>query len=565
MEAVTQALTMQEARELDDEISDRDLEDEIMDEIKRNGKQSNIAMFAFTATPKPATIDMFGTLNPSTGHKEPFHLYSMRQAIEEGFILDVLKNYVTYKTYFEVTQTVEDDPQISKSKTKRKIAKYRDIHPTNISQKVEIIVEHFKHNVMHKIGGKAKAMVVTSSRESAVKYKIAFEKYIKEKGYEGIKALVAFTGSVPIEELGKEVTEVSINGFKEEELPRRFATDEYQVLLVADKYQTGFDQPLLHTMYIDKKLKGVKAVQTLSRLNRTCPGKDDTFILDFKNDIEDIKESFSTFYECTELIESLEPNMIYDLERKIEDFEIIDRSDIDKFIKKAYKENKTSKDRQQQFSYVAKALDRCNRYSNEDKLEIRATLRKFINFYSLMIQLSEFEDVELHKLYIFSKFLAKAIEVESDSDIDISDKISLENFRQVKDKQIQSVDIVADGEVKYTTSIATSIGEDTFDALSHIIQEINDMFGLEFGENEKLATLQIEEILKGSDDLERRAKNNSIDDFKYSFNKAYQDSIIEGLSKNQDFFEMLLCNEAVSNKLMEFMIERVYRDLKNTN
>lgn len=563
MEAVTQALTTQEARALDDELSDRDLEDDIIDEIKRNGKQSNIAMFAFTATPKPATIDMFGTLNLATGHKEPFHLYSMRQAIEEGFILDVLKNYVTYKTYFEVTQTVEDDPQISKSKTKRKVAKYRDIHPTNISQKVEIIVEHFKQNVMHKIGGKAKAMVVTSSRESAVKYKLAFEKYVKEKGYEGIKALVAFTGSVPIEELDKEVTEASINGFKEDELPRKFATDEYQVLLVADKYQTGFDQPFLHTMYIDKKLRGVKAVQTLSRLNRTCPGKDDTFILDFKNDIEDIKESFATFYECTELIESLDPNMVYDLERKIEDFEIVDRDDINKFIKKAYKESKTSRDRQQQFSYVSKAIDRCNRYSNEDRLEIRATLRKFINFYGLIIQISEFEDVELHKLYIFCKFLVKGIEVESDSDIDISDKISLENFRQVKDKEIQYVDIIADGEVKYTTSIATSIGDDTFDALSHIIQEINEMFGLEFGENEKLATLQIEEILKESDDLARRAKNNSIDDFKYSFNKAYQDSVIEGLSKNQDFFEMLLCNEAVSNKLMEFMVERVYRDLNS--
>lgn len=565
MEAVTKALTTEEARELDDEFSDRDLEDEIIDEIKRNGKQSNISMFAFTATPKPATIDMFGTFNPATGHKEAFHLYSMRQAIEEGFILDVLKNYVTYKTYFEVTQTVEDDPQISKSKTKRKIAKYRDIHPTNISQKVEIIVEHFKQNVMHKIGGKAKAMVVTSSRESAVKYKIAFEKYIKENGYEGIKALVAFTGSVLVEELDKEFTEASMNGFKEEELPRKFATDEYQVLLVADKYQTGFDQPLLHTMYIDKKLRGVKAVQTLSRLNRTCPGKDDTFILDFKNDIEDIKESFSTFYECTELVESLDPNLVYDLERKIEDFEIIDRDEINKFIKKAYKENKTSKDRQQQFSYVSKALDRVNRYANEDKLEIRATLRKFINFYGLMIQLSEFEDVELHKLYIFTKFLVKAIEVEPESDIDISDKISLENFKQVKDKEVKSVDIVADGEVKYTTSIATNIGEDTFDALSHIIQEINEMFGFNFGENEKLATLQIEEILKSSEDLSRRAKNNSIEDFKYSFNKAYQDSVIEGLSKNQEFFEMLLCNEAVSNKIMEFMLERVYRNLKNAN
>ena len=558
MEAVTKALTTDEASEVEDEDL---LDDLIVDEIKRNGKQDNISMFAFTATPKPATLDMFGHSIPGSDKKVPFHLYSMKQAIEEGFILDVLRNYVTYKTYFEVRQIVENDVNVPKSKTKRKIAKSRDIHPTNISQKVAIIIEHFKDNVMHKIGGRAKAMVITSSRESAVKYKLAFDKYVKENGYENINALVAFSGKVNIDEFSEDITEEKMNGFKEEELPERFEEDDYQILLVADKYQTGFDQPLLHTMYIDKKLKGVKAVQTLSRLNRTCSGKDDTFILDFKNDLEDIKRSFSTFYECTELVETLDPNLVYDLERKIENYNIINRDEVEKFIQKAYKNTKTSRDRQQQISYVSKALERVNRYNNEDILEIRAVLRKFTNFYSLMIQIADFEDVELHKLYIFSKFLVKAIAVESEDDIDISDKISLENFRQVKVGEEKQTIIESDGEIKHDSSINVGGIQEEFDALSHIIQEINELFNLEFGENEVLAAMQVEEILKSSEDLQRRAGNNTFDNFKYSFNDQFQSAVIDGFERNQSFFETLLTNEKLSTLLMDFMAHRVYSEL----
>lgn len=560
MEAVTKVLTTDEVLEVEVEDEDK-LDDFIVDEIKRNGKQDNISIFAFTATPKPSTLDMFGHAVPGTDKKEPFHLYSMKQAIEEGFILDVLRNYVTYKTYFEVRQTVENDVNVPKSKTKRKIAKIRDIHPTNISQKVAIIIEHFKDNVMHKIGGRAKAMVITSSRESAVKYKLAFDKYVKENGYENINALVAFSGKVNVDEFNEDITEEKMNGFKEEELPERFEKDDYQILLVADKYQTGFDQPLLHTMYIDKKLRGVKAVQTLSRLNRTCAGKDDTFILDFKNDLEDIKKAFSTFYECTELVETLDPNLVYDLERKIESYNIINTDDVEKFIQNAYKNRKTSRDRQQQISYVSKALERVNRYNNEDILEIRAVLRKFINFYSLMIQIADFEDVELHKLYIFSKFLVKAIAVENEDDIDISDKISLENFRQVKVGEEEQTTIESDGLIKHNSSITVGGFHEEFDTLSHIIKEINELFRVEFGETELLAVMQVEEILKSSEDLQRRAKNNTLDNFKYSFNDHFQNAVIDGLEKNQSFFETLLTNEKLSGLLMEFMADRVYSEL----
>lgn len=564
MEAVTQTLTIDEARSLDDEYNDRDLEDDLVAEIKRNGKQSNIAMFAFTATPKPATLELFGTYNERTGSYEPFHEYTMRQAIEEGFILDVLANYTTYKTYYKVNKEVEEDPKIKKSMSKRKIAKYASIHPTNISQKVEIIVEHFRANVMHKIDGKAKAMVITSSRESAVRYQMEFEKYIREHKYEGIKSLVAFTGEVELPELDKNVTEVSMNGFKENELPRKFATDEYQVLLVADKYQTGFDQPLLHTMYIDKKLRGVKAVQTLSRLNRTCPGKDDTFVLDFKNDYNDIKEAFSQFYEGSSLAEGLDPNFVYDLEKKIDDFNIIDRKEVTKFVKRAYNQKQTKKNQEEQYSYIGNALNKIKKLEDDEQFEFRATLRKFCTFYGLMIQLSEFEDVDLHKLYLFSKVLVKCITMPNDTNIDLSDKISISNFKQVKKDEFTNMSqLTADGIMNHSVGVGSK-PEDELDELSHIIQEVNDAFGTEFGESELMATKAIGKKLDSDEDLKKKAKQNDLKHFKMAFAKSFDKSVIESCTETQDYFTKILENEDLSNKIIDILAPVIYEKLKNS-
>lgn len=293
--------TLEEALEADRiyEENMEDIEEKIVETIIKSGKQDNISFFAFTATPKAKTLEKFGNIG-TDGKPHAFHTYTMRQAIEEGFILDVLKNYTTYKTFFKIAKKIEEDPEVGSKKAYKEMAKYVSLHPHNIAQKTEIMIEHYRQVARHKIGGRAKAMVVTGSRLHAVKYKQAFDKYIDEKGYKELKALVAFSGTVQDKD-GSSFTEPEMNGFSEKELPEKFHSDEYKVLLVAEKYQTGFDEPLLHTMYVDKPLDGIKAVQTLSRLNRTCKGKNDTFVLDFVNEAEDIQKAFQPYYEVTAL------------------------------------------------------------------------------------------------------------------------------------------------------------------------------------------------------------------------------------------------------------------------
>ncbi len=302
MKEVLIAGTLEEA-EREDRPSEETYEDEIRQSMQARGKQENLSFFAFTATPKSRTLEVFGTTG-SDGKPRPFHLYSMRQAIEEGFILDVLKSYITYKTYFKISKAIEDDPEINKKKASRAIARFLSLHPHNLAQKTEVIIEHFRQVTMKKIGGRAKAMVVTSSRLHAYRYWQEFKKYIKEKGYTEIKTLVAFSGGLNDPDTGEKVFEAELNGFGEKQLPEKFNTDEYRILLVADKYQTGFDQPQLHTMYVDKRLSGVQAVQTLSRLNRMHSGKEDTFVLDFINTTEELLEAFQPYYEMTGLSET---------------------------------------------------------------------------------------------------------------------------------------------------------------------------------------------------------------------------------------------------------------------
>ena len=278
-----------------------DYEEEIIRTMAKKGKQPNISFFAFTATPKYKTLEVFGEPGPD-GKPDAFHLYTMRQAIEEGFILDVLKYYTTYKTYYRLIKSIEDDPEVNKRKAARALARFMSLHPHNIAQKTEVMVEHFRHFTMHKIGGKAKAMVVTSSRLHAVRYKQAFDEYHQREGLHRTSKPSSRSPETVIDPdiPGEKYTEVGMNnGIKQTELPEQFASDEYQVLLVAEKYQTGFDQPLLHTMYVDKRLDGVQAVQTLSRLNRTAQGKEDTFVLDFVNEPEDILKAFQPYYEQT--------------------------------------------------------------------------------------------------------------------------------------------------------------------------------------------------------------------------------------------------------------------------
>ncbi|WP_415339782.1 type I restriction endonuclease subunit R, partial [Clostridium perfringens] len=527
--AVKEALSskgIEKVREIDNKYeNENDTEDKIRDIIEKSGKQDNISFIAFTATPKAKTIELFGQYGES-GEKEAFHVYTMRQAIEEGFILDPLVNYTTYKTFYKIAKAIKDDPQVSKKQATRAIVKSLLLHPYNIAQKTEIIIEHFRQCVMHKINGRAKAMVVTSSRLQAVKYKKAFDKYIKEKGYEHINALVAFSGSVDDE--GIDVTESELNGFSENELPDKFHSDEYKVLIVAEKYQTGFDEPLLYAMYVDKKLDGIKAVQTLSRLNRTCTGKDGTFVLDFVNDWEDIQKSFQPYYEITGISGETDPNLLYDLETTIKEYQLFTDEEVNKVNETFFKgTHKSFKGVEKINGVVDKAVERFEKLeSNEEKDDFKSTANKFIRLYAFILQVGPFADVELHKLYIYLTFLLKKLPKGKKSNFVLSDEVALEYYKNTKTFE-GNISLLKEGKVDLdpTSFGKGSSTEEEKTNLSNIINKLNERFGTNFTETDKLSIDQIKEDMINNDELKIKAKNNTVENFKFSYDDKFMDIV----------------------------------------
>ncbi len=565
MEAVTYTLsksgTLNEALFGPSEEEEPSMADLIEDEISRNGKQSNVSMIAFTATPKPTTLQLFGNLNEE-GKKVAFDLYSMKQAIEEGFILDVLKNYLTYKTYYQINKAIEDDPELETIIAKKKIAKYIELHDTNIAQKVEIIIEHFKNNIMKELGGRAKAMVVTSSRQAAVKYRNEFIDYIARHGYTGIHALVAFSGKITLD--GKEYTETVMNGVSEEALPDVFDTNDYQVLLVANKYQTGFDQPKLCAMYVDKRLHGVAAVQTLSRLNRICPPYDKkTFVLDFKNSYEDIQAAFAPYYTETILNETITPSDIRAVESQVDQYGFLGFDDIDMFNGYLYQEKRSAKDKAKMWSLLDKSLQIINKSTDLQKMEIRATIKRFIRFYSFLIQATCFENVDLHKKYNFLTYLVKEIEISSGgNDFDIADKITASNFRQKKVGE-ETTPIESKPEVSLPKPNEVFFDEAVKKKLSEIIDEINAAYNKNFDVDvASKSALQMRDLLLKNGHLRDSAKNNSLRDFKFAYFDAVQDALLEGYEQNQDFFALLLDDDERKRELMQVFLEDIYKRLR---
>lgn len=545
----------------------RDMEDEIAAELARNGKQQNVSMFAFTATPKPTTLQLFGTLKEN-GQREAFHIYSMKQAIEEGFILDVLQNYVTYQTFYQINKEIEEDPKMQTASAKRQIARFVELHETNIAQRVEVIVEHFRTTVMQELGGQAKAMVITASRQAAVKYCQAFKDYCERKGYSGIHALVAFSGKVKLPDDDTEYSEQSINGIPEDRLTKEFDKDDYQVLLVANKYQTGFDQPKLCAMYIMKKLKNVNAVQTLSRLNRICPPYEKkTFILDFENTYEDIVGAFAPFYTTTLLSNSVTPTAIYDLEATIDAYAIIDPDDVDKVNEILYKEKVLSADRKKIKFCLDKSLKLIEHYSNEQQQEIVVKLRHFVRFYEFMIQVSCFEDIELHKKYKFIILLLAQINIKGPGPgFDLDGKIRATQFVQKKQDEHTKSDLISKPVVKLPSAESFGLTPAKEERLSEIIAEINARTGKSYDSNVAIkAMLQIRDILMKSDKLKASAKNNSVKDFEFSYFDDIDDALIEGLEQNQDFFSMLLNDESLKKEVLGIFTEEIYTSLKNAD
>lgn len=546
--------------------NDEDEEDWVRKSMLSRGKQPNLSFFAFTATPKPKTLEVFGQINIQ-GKPEPFHLYSMRQAIEEGFIMDVLQNYTTYKTYFRLTKAIEDDPQIHKKKASKAIARFLSLHPHNLAQKTEVIIEHFRQCVMPKIGGKAKAMLVTASRPHVIRYKDEFDKYLKKQGYDDIKAIVAFTAFTD-RGTGIAYTESDINGFGERELPEKFESVEYQVLIVADKYQTGFDQPLLHTMYVDKKLSGIKAVQTLSRLNRICPGKEETFVLDFANEEQEIIDAFQPYYEQTILAATTNPNRLYDLKSRIDGFQMIWDSEVDAFARVFFKptEKTSRQDHARLNALVDPACDRFKGLDEEQQDAFKNTLGAFIRLYAFLAQIMPFADEELEKFYAFARLLQTKLPKQLQSEIfKLTDEVGLEYYRLQKVREGQIV-LQKDSESALQPSTEAGMPKDKENQakLSEIIDILNKRFNTDFTDADKYFFSQIEEELIQNESLSQQAKSNSIQNFKYGFDDVFLTTLIERMEDNQDIFTKIIDDPEFGNAVKAWMLKKVYDRLTET-
>lgn len=562
MAAITKALGSE------DDLDDYDVLEAITDEIMHNGKQPNVSVFGFTATPKATTLALFGRMN-AKGFYEPFHTYSMKQAIEEGFILDVLTNYTTYSTFYQINKDVADDPMYQTSKAKKQIARFAMLHETNIGQRVEIIIEHFRNTVMAGLGGQAKAMVITGSRPEAVKYYNAFNAYLDRKGISDIKSLVAFSGKVSDKQIGKEgdkeYTESSLNGFPEEKTAAKFDTDEYQVILVANKYQTGFDQPKLCAMYVLKKLKGVNAVQTLSRLNRTCyPFDKKTFVLDFVNKYDDIIKAFEPYYTATEMINGITPQSVYELEAKIDAKYLFTPADIDQFNDILYGDYTTVQQKQKVAFYLSKSKKAYKALSDDDKKETRTLLGRFVRCYEFIIQVSSLEDVELHKKYNFiTYFLAYLGKESPGKGFNLTDKIKATNFAQKKGPTHDTPKIEPT-QIKLVVADSFNLSEDKEQKLSEIIREVNSKTGASLNNDVAMkAALQIRDIMKANPDLMASAANNTVNDFELAYYSNIEDALVEGLSQNQEFFTMLLQQEELQKEVLGIFLEDIYNSLRN--
>ena len=531
--------------------------------MAKRGRQPNMSFFAFTATPKHKTLAIFGR------NGEPFHRYTMRQAIDEGFIEDVLKSYVTYKTYFKLIKKAEDDPNVERKKAAKALARFLRLHPHNIGQKTEVMVEHFQHFTRHKIGGHAKAMVVTGSRLEAVRYKQEFDRYIQEKGYP-IKSLVAFSGTVDDDKAPeKSYTEVGMNGgVKEKELPDMFAKPDYRVLLVAEKYQTGFDQPLLHTMYVDKRLAGIQAVQTLSRLNRTHALKDDTFVLDFVNDPAEIQEAFRQYYVGSVMGEQVDPDKLYEVKADLDATGIYLQIEVDDFSRVFFapKRRQSPGDHKAMNAVLDQAVARFKQLqdSEEEEAELwRGKLQAFRNLYGFLSQVIPYQDSDLEKLFTYLRHLAlKLPKRKSGPGYQFDEEIELDYYRLQK---------ISEGSISLNEGFAKPLDgprevgsgllREEHVSLSRLIDIINERFGGELNEADQLFFDQIAEAASQNEALQKAAEVNSLDKFQLVFRQVLESLFIERMDLNEELFTNYMGKPELQTLVSKWLGSQVYERL----
>lgn len=551
----------------------KDEEDKLVEEMLTHGKHKNLSFFAFTATPKEATLEMFGTKQPN-GKFRAFHIYSMKQAIEEGFILDVLKNYMTYKNCYKIAKSITGNPEVPASQALRAIQRYESLHPHNLQQKTAIIIETFRNVTKNKINGNAKAMVVTASRLHAIRYYHEIKSYLEKKGYDDLEILIAFSGVV--KDGDSEYTEEGMNKrkdgstIKESQLPAEFNKDEYAMLVVAEKYQTGFDEPLLHTMFVDKKLKGVKAVQTLSRLNRTCTGKKDTFVLDFVNTAEEIQEAFEPYYECTELDEEINVNLIYDTRTLLRGFGLYGDDDIDKFLKILYKKGpQTDTDLGKMTSLLTPVVNGYKALPEDKRFDYKKTIHNFNKWYAYITQIDRMFDKDLQKEFNFTQYLEKMLPpVAEVKTVDLEDKLKLEFYKL---EQTFKGDISLNPTVETQTlenpkTLKTSgKGVEQDELLENIIEKVNEKFQGIFTEGDRVIVETIyNKCVKNNKKLKMQAKKNDEEVFNQSifpeiFNDVAQDCYMESMAAFSKLFE----DKTFYASVMDAIAKEAYKNLRN--
>lgn len=567
------------AEETGKSIEELDEDDDLLQEILSEGHHDNQSFFAFTATPMSKTLQTFGRIG-SDGKRYPFHVYSMKQAIDEGFILDVLRDYMTIKQAFKLVKDSEDNPELLENNAKRALFKYYKSHEYTIEQKVEMIMDNFLHNGRRKIDGHGKAMVVCDSRHNAVKFYLAIKNYIKNHKDEcvGCDALVAFSGSVKFDDDPEEYLEVKMNKDKagryitsDAKFRKAFHSDDFNILVVANKYQTGYDEPLLHSMYVDKKLKGVNAVQTLSRLNRTCKGKTDTFVLDFANSEEEIKKSFEPFYTETTLNGDMDINRVYDLRAKLDEFSLFSTNEVDHFMELM---QKNSGKKRQDPTFIGKitgvlksVIDRYTDIEEDKKRYIaRDTMMKFTRCYSFVTQLIRIDDKELFKDYLFVSHLTHLLPKGKDERIDISDKIKLE-YANLKETFHGAI-VLEEGNgglepAKPTNPMAK---EKKISTLDKIVDKVNQQYEGEFNPADKVALESVYKMLMDDSVVKTRlkefAKTNDANMFiKSIFPEEFNRVLGDCYEKNAEAFDRLLSNQQFQNSVMSIMAKELFKVL----
>ena len=548
----SKSLEEAEAEEAGGEMSEaEELDNAALAQMAKRRQPANVSTFAFTATPKSKTLELFGRRRPDSS-LAPFHLYSMRQAIEEGFILDVLESYTTCKAYWKLFKIVEDDPRYDKAKATYLLKSYVDLHPHAINAKVRIMVEHFMAKSKDQIGGKAKAMIVTRSRLHAVRYKLAVDQHLEQLG-NPFKALVAFSGTV--EDEGMSYTEAGMNGIPEAQTARTFEGPEYRLLIVANKFQTGFDQPLLQTMYVDKKLAGVNAVQALSRLNRTHRDKQSTMVIDFANEAEEIKAAFQPYYETTILSEATDPNLPYEIQTRLKAFPVFTNEEVDAFAG-VYFSGEATQDRL--YAALSPAIDRFSDLEENEQQDFRGQLTDYVRLYSFLAQVLTFLDADLEKLYVFARHLRRLLTVDREElPLEIQQNIDMESFR-IQETSNGKVALERSGD-KLEPIGTKDHGQtpEELEALSRIIADLNERFGIELGSEHRVTLGRMMERLEEDAALEAATTvNQSLENVRIAFDYKVEQVIQEIVDQNFDLYKRITDDVAFGEMIKNYLFEQ---------